>query len=172
MMNLQDALNVALDYENKVRDHYAKGAKEIENPQGKKVFETLAREEQGHVDYLQHCLKQWTEQGKVEPAKLQPVVAPGLAWIEKAKAELQGEQSTRVASANEIELLKVAFELEMTTSNFYRDLVGKLSPQDRPLFDKFLEIEEGHVAIVQAELDAVQGNGFWFDVMEFSLEAG
>jgi rubrerythrin len=172
MMNLQEALTVALDYEHKVRDHYAKGAKAIDNPQGKKVFETLAREEQGHVDYLTHCLTQWTKQGKVDPTDISPVVKPGLAWIEKAKEELKGKHETRVASATEIELLKVAFELEMTTSGFYRDLVGKLPEKDQPLFAKFLEIEEGHVAIVQAELDAVQGMGFWFDVMEFSLEAG
>ena len=33
-----------------------------------------------------------------------------------------------------------------------------------------LEIEEGHVAIVQAELDSLQGMGFWFDMQEFNLE--
>lgn len=171
-MNLQEALNVALDYEHKVRDHYAKGAETIDNPQGKKVFETLAREEQGHVDYLQHCLDQWTKEGKVDPGEIKPVVAPGLAWVEKAKAELQKNPAKRTASENEVSLLKVALELELKTSSFYRDLVGKLPEGDRALFDKFLEIEEGHVAIVQAELDAVQGMGFWFDVMEFDLEAG
>jgi hypothetical protein len=34
-----------------------------------------------------------------------------------------------------------------------------------------LEIEEGHVSIVQAELDSVQGLGYWFDVPEFALES-
>jgi len=171
-MNLQEALNVALEYEHKVRDHYANGAKSIDDPQGKKVFETLAREEQSHVDYLQHCLKQWTELGKVDPGELEPVVAPGAAWIDKAKAELEKKPDKRVASSTEIDLLKVALDLETKTSGFYRELVGKLSDEDRKLFDKFLEIEEGHVTIVQAELDAVQGMGFWFDVMEFNLEAG
>ena len=171
-MNLQEALNIALDYERKVRDHYVNGMKAIDDPQGKKVFKTLAREEQGHVDHLTRCLKQWTEKGIVDPESLTPVVQPGLAWIEKAKDELKTKHETREASANEIELLKVALELELTTSAFYRDLIGKLPEQDQSLFADFLEIEEGHVAIVQAELDAVQGNGFWFDLMEFSLEAG
>jgi rubrerythrin len=171
-MNLQEALAVALDYEHKVRDHYAKGSKTIDNPQGKKVFETLAREEQGHVDYLKRCLQQWSEQGKVDPTEIKPVVAPGLDWVEKAKAELKNNPDKRVASAHELELLKIALQLEMTTSAFYRELVGKLPAADGALFSKFLEIEEGHVTIVQAELDAVQGLGFWFDVMEFQLEAG
>ncbi len=171
-MNLQEALNVALDYEHKVRDHYAKGSEQIENPQGKKVFETLAREEQGHVDYLKHCLKQWSEQGKVDPGEITPVVAPGLDWLHKAKENLQNKQDQRVATGTEIDLLKVALELETTTSAFYRKLVGELPEAERVLFDKFLEIEEGHVTIVQAELDAVQGTGLWFDVMEFQLEGG
>jgi hypothetical protein len=34
----------------------------------------------------------------------------------------------------------------------------------------FLEIEDGHLAIVQAQLDSVQGMGFWFDIAEFRLE--
>ena len=115
---------------------------------------------------------QWSEQGKVDPGKITPVVAPGLDWLDKAKAELQKKPEKRVATANEIELLKVALELEMKTSAFYRELVGSLPADERVLFDKFLEIEEGHVSIVQAELDSVQGLGFWFDMMEFSLEAG
>ena len=44
--------------------------------------------------------------------------------------------------------------------------------EERALFQRFLEIEDGHHAIVQAELDAVQGLGYWFDVQEFKLEAG
>jgi hypothetical protein len=35
-----------------------------------------------------------------------------------------------------------------------------------------MAIEDGHVAIVQAELDSVTQMGFWFDYREFDLEAG
>jgi peptide deformylase len=39
------------------------------------------------------------------------------------------------------------------------------------MFARFLEIEEGHARIVQAEIDTLTGMGFWFDVQEFRLEA-
>ena len=39
-------------------------------------------------------------------------------------------------------------------------------------FGRFLEIEQGHQAIVRAEIDALTGMGFWFDFQEFDLEAG
>jgi hypothetical protein len=45
-----------------------------------------------------------------------------------------------------------------------------LPPEGQELFRRFVEIEEGHVAIVQAEMDLVSGTGFWFDTAEFSLE--
>jgi hypothetical protein len=51
-------------------------------------------------------------------------------------------------------------------------MVGELSGERQRLFARFLEIEEGHVAIVQAEIDAVSGSGFWFDMKEFDLEKG
>ena len=41
-----------------------------------------------------------------------------------------------------------------------------------PLFARFLEIEEGHVNLVQAEMDSLNGLGTWFDVLEVSFEAG
>ncbi len=80
-------------------------------------------------------------------------------------------QSKRPESS-EIQYLQRAFEVEKETSGFYQQMVSELSGEDQQLFERFLKIEEGHLAIVQAEMDAVQGNGFWFDMQEFNLEAG
>jgi rubrerythrin len=171
-MNLQEAIKIALEYENKVRDHYAKGAAAIQDPQGKKVFETLAKEEQGHVDFLNFCLDQWTKTGKVTAKDLKSVLPQGVAWIDEARKRLEKKPSKRVAESGELDLLKIALQMELETSGFYRSLVGKLPADDQALFARFLDIEDGHVAIVQAELDSVQGLGYWFDVQEFALEGG
>jgi hypothetical protein len=45
-----------------------------------------------------------------------------------------------------------------------------LPPEGRPLFERFVEIENGHLAIVQAEMDVVSGLGYWFDMREFNIE--
>jgi hypothetical protein len=51
-------------------------------------------------------------------------------------------------------------------------MVRELPPEGQSLFSRFLEIEDGHGAIVQAEIDNVKQMGFWFDLKEFDLEAG
>jgi rubrerythrin len=76
------------------------------------------------------------------------------------------------AAATEVEHLKRALAAEKETSAFYRKMVAEMPEERRQLFARFLEIEEGHVAIVEAELDAVSGFGFWFGMKEFDLEKG
>ena len=81
-------------------------------------------------------------------------------------------RAEEIAVQSEMDLLKVALELERTTSAFYQSLVDTLSGAHKQLFARFLEIEQGHLLIVQAEIDAMAGHGHWFDFMEFDLEAG
>src|SRR5450631_2254288 len=61
---------------------------------------------------------------------------------------------------------------EDETSSFYGRMVAELPEEGRALFARFLEIETGHGALAQAELDSLTKSGFCFDVAEFDLEAG
>jgi rubrerythrin len=170
-MDLPEALSTAIDYEHKVRDHYAGAASQALDATAKKVFATLAREEQGHVTYLEARLDEWRHTGAVTDAEL-PSILPAPARLQHEAARLaKAARGKDLPAASEVDLLKVALELERTTSAFYRTLVDELPHEHRHLFARFLEIEIGHLAIVQAELDAIAGLGHWFDVMEFSLEA-
>jgi rubrerythrin len=170
-LTVKEALEIAIGFENKVRDHYSKGAQAIQDPQGSKVFAALAKEEQGHVDYLAGQLGQLTTTGSLGEHKLKSIL-PTPEWVREAEAKhRQTASGRRIAEQNELELLKIALQLEDEASTFYHDLVRRLPEGDRPLFEQFLDIEDGHLAIVQSELDAVTGLGFWFDVPEFALEA-
>jgi rubrerythrin len=170
-VNLQGALAVAIDFEKKVRDHYLRGAKDIADPQGRRVFATLGKEEQGHVDYLEHCLAEWKRSGKVPNVALKSILPKGVRWIEEEKKKLASRKDRRPATQTELDALKVALQHEKEAAAFYHKLVAELPQADQALFEKFLGIEDGHLALVQAQLDSVQGMGFWFDVVEFRLEA-
>ncbi len=170
-MNLTEAIGVALDFERKVRDHYYRYAKIIEDPQGRKVFETLGTEEQGHVDYLERCLADWKKSGKVPDVPLKSILPKGVKWIQAERKKIEARPGKRVASVNELDALKTALKYEQDAGAFYHKLVKQLPEDQQPLFSKFLGIEDGHLSIVQAQLDSVTGSGFWFDVMEFRLEA-
>lgn len=170
-MKVNEALKVAIEYEHRVRDHYVSGAAAILDPKGKRMFETLAKEEQGHVDYLESRLAEWTSKGKIEIVALTSIL-PHREWAEAADKRFGKGHEATIAVQAELDLLKVALDLERKTSAFYGELVDTLPAEDKGLFERFLEIEHAHVAIVQAEIDALAGHGTWFDIMEFNLEVG
>ena len=70
----------------------------------------------------------------------------------------------------ELQILTKAFNMETKTSNFYKKMVEELPPEGQKLFAGFVEIEEGHLALVQAEIDYFRKTGYWFDFKEFDME--
>lgn len=171
-MKLEEAIKTAIEYENRVHAVYAEAEKTATDPVGKRIFGVLAREELGHVAYLNACLDSWKKTGRVAPEPLKTAVPPQ-PRIEQGLAQMKGQVTKkREQPSHEVDLLQRAVEAEQTTSSFYKKVVGELDPEGQRLFARFVEIEEGHLAIVRAELDSVTGVGFWFDVPEWQFPDG
>lgn len=168
-MNLEEAISTAIEYENRIVDVYKKYANKFESEIGKKIFETLGKEEEDHVAYLESRLEEWKKDGKITLANLATVV-PDKETIKK-NVKNQKKIAKQESVDSEIEYFEKALEMEQKTSAFYRDMVAKLPADQQELFQKFVEIEEAHEAIVSAEIDNARGLGFWFDFMEFDLES-
>ena len=166
-MSLEEAIRTAIDYETRVRDAYLNSVGDIGDDTGRRVFEVLGNEEQGHIDYLESRLAEWKKAGKVSLCKLKTVV-PAKDVIEAGVKKLDSHLSIR-DYGTEREVLKKALALEQETSAFYRRMVSELG-EDGALFAPFLDIEEGHQAVVQAELDYLNRTGTFFDFQEFNLE--
>lgn len=169
-MTLEQAIQTAIDYETRVRDLYLDAAGKATEEVGTKIFEVLAKEEQGHLDYLMVRFDEWERTGKVNSPELATIlptrdrIAAGVKLLDKV---MDGPDWTL-----ELELLRKALEAESTTGAFYKSMVEGLDEDGQRLFRPFMEIEDAHYDIVQAQIDALSGMGFWFDFMEFDLEAG
>lgn len=168
---LDQAIQTAIEFEKKVLNVYKDAGKKIADPVGQRVFQQLAKEEAGHVAYLQSRLTEWQKSGHIDLEELRTVV-PNKERIAEGQKRIAKSMRGKRGAATEVEHLQRALATEKETSAFYRRMVSELSGERQEMFARFLEIEEGHVAIVQAEIDAVGGFGFWFDMQEFDLEKG
>lgn len=169
-MDIGEALATALTYEHKVRDHYVKCAQKVVDPKGHKIFATLASEEQSHVDFLEKRQQELKSTGALQAGDITTLVPPREKLQEEIKKLRAVPAHGSTAAKAEIDFLKEALELERQTSSFYGRMFDEMDATHRPLFARFLEIEQGHLLIVQAEIDALAGHGHWFDFMEFTLE--
>jgi rubrerythrin len=169
-MKLDHAIKLALEYESGVHQIYLEAMNKTADETAKRIFRVLCEEEMGHLKYLQARLKEWEEQGKIKVKKL----ATSIPAREAISAGLQDLRQTVKPRATrqilELELLKKALDAEIKASNFYKEMVSKLDGDAKELFKRFVEIEEGHEAIVRAEINSVSNLGFWFDTPEFRLE--
>ncbi len=168
-MTIEEAIHTAIELENNVRDVYHDAAQKVTDPAGKKIFTVLAKEEQRHVDYLEDQMKHWRETGKVNPTRLNTAV-PSHAEIDHASHNLSIVLSQE-DRGTEMDLLRRALAAEHETSGFYKKMVAELTEEGKKLFEHFVDIEEGHVTIVQAEMDSINGTGAWFDALEVNLES-
>jgi len=169
-MNIEEAIKTSIEYEGKVAAVYNKYADKFQSEIGAKIFRTLGKEEEDHVAYLKAKLAEWQESGQVSIEAVNTLV-PDQETLKKNVKKLK-KIAKQENIDNEIEYFQKALEMEVKTSNFYKSLVADLPKEYQPMFERFVEIEEGHEAIVRAEIDNARGLGFWFDFQEFDLEAG
>ena len=134
---------------------------------GRRVFKVLGDEEQGHVDFLESQLAELKKTGTISSNNLKTVV-PSQEIIEKGLKQLDGSLRENKFET-ELEMLKKALVLEHETSDFYRKMFEEVDSHCE-FFKSFLEIEDGHTAIVQAEINYLTKTGMFFDFMEFNME--
>lgn len=158
----------ALKFEEKIRDLYREASSMIDDERGKSIFNALAEDEQSHVDFLQYSLKQLRANDTIDVKRLGTAIPEQNlidANIEKMKGEIPTQMLGDVKTA-----LNSALKMEKETSAFYRDSRDKSEGAIREIFQKFVEIEDRHVDVVQIEIDHAMHNGMWFDFMEVDLE--
>lgn len=168
-MTLEQAIQQAIEYEIRVRNAYREAAAVTSDEGGTRMFSLMAAEEERHVQYLEAKRSQTVISGHLTVDDLLSAI-PDVDAIRSAVHKMKS-QLAAADQGRSVELLEQARALEIETSDFYRRMVAELSSDARAFFQRFLEIEEGHLALVDAEIQAVKGMGYWFDVAEFSLES-
>lgn len=167
-MTIEEAIKTAIKLEIQVRDVYQDAAESSKNPVGKRIFSLLASEEQGHHDYLKAKLNEWEKNGKITAEELNSAIPSKkdiLAFVSRLKDDMSAEDR-----GSELQMLSKAFDLESKTNDFYKKMTIELPLEGKHMFSRFVEIEEDHLAIVQAEIDYLTKTGYWFDMKEFDME--
>ena len=158
----------ALEYEEKIRDLYLEAAGKIDDERGKGIFTGLAEDEQSHVDFLNYSLEQLRADSAIDVNRLQTAI-PARKLIDKNIEKMKAEIPVRMLGDIKT-VLNSALKLEKETSAFYKDSRDKSEGPIREILNKFYEIEERHVDVVQIEMDHAMQNGMWFNFMEMDLE--
>ncbi len=167
-MTLEEAIHAAMAYETEIRDLYRQASQATSDAVGQHVFGILAQDEQHHLDYLGRRLKEIEKTGRLSVEGLSSAV-PSPAVFADHLAAIKDRLAIEDRK-DEKRMLAKALQVEIETSGFYRRMAREMADEARVMFARFLEIEEGHIAAVQAQLDYLSGTGYWLDFKEFDME--
>jgi rubrerythrin len=166
-MTIEEAIKTAIEYETKIRDLYKAAAESTQDPAATRIFNALGDDEQGHLAYLEDRLRQWRKTGRITAERLETTIPSREVIsreVEKLKPRLAEDDQK-----SEKQMFSKALHLEVETSRFYEQMVAEMTDEGQKMFARFVEIENGHIDMVQAELDYISGTGYWFDVKEFDM---
>jgi len=167
-MEIEEAIKTAIGFETRIVEIYKEAYEKISTDSGRRLVEALFEDEKNHLEYLQHKLEQFMRDGIITLDRLESVIPPKEVIVREV-AKLK--QKISEGSRSDIkQIISRALSLEIETSEFYRRMVGELSEEGKELFAHFLEIEEAHITLVQAEFDYFNNTGYWFDIKEFDME--
>ncbi len=165
-MDSQDIFKSALTYEKKIRDLYLSAVDTIDDDRGKDLFTALAKDEQSHVDFLEYSLETLASAGQLDIDKLITTLP---STVEDDVSRMKGKIPEQMLGDIK-RALNAALALEVETSQFYKKSCENSQGQVKEILQKFYEIEQAHVELVQIQLDYATGNGYWFNFMETDME--
>jgi len=167
-----EALDFALKFEREGKEFYEKAAKITDNPLGKEIFQTLAKEEVLHMKKIEEVYQNIEKEGGWDQ-RITAICDSKL--LKTAFAEAMEKIDTEIkASTSDLDALKKAMEMEERGENLYKDLADKAVDPLEKRFYLTLSVEErSHFLVILDSYDYLSDPSGWFAKKERSgLDGG
>lgn len=166
-MGAIDALKLAIERERGANRHYRQAADMAKDSDGKRMFGWLAKEEARHLAKLRQQLKSVLDNDR---------------WLEwkRASAPLARREfpspseasGTIDISVGERDALRHAIESEQESVAFYKEAVDSTPDlHGKTMFKSLAREEEGHLALLEEELDWIIKSRKYFTIHRFALRS-
>ncbi len=163
-----EILRSAIKSEEAAAMKYLELAVKIKSTAGKDLFIRLAMDEIKHKEFLEKELNSYLQDKKSCPVEIDRTLIEDIV----PKLPKSGYAIYQKEEVGELEALQAALELERKSVETYSAALKEIEDKNmKELLKRFVEIEEAHYTLIQTEIDSIKNSGYWFDFMEFSVEA-
>ena len=151
---IAEGLARALQTESDGYHFYTMAARTIQDEKGRRIFETLAQEENAHFRYLKAQYDSYTKTGQPDPAAELP-----------ERADLSGENPifsegirSRISDAHfEMTALSIGMQLELSSQRFYTEQAKATSdPKTAEFYRELADWESEHYHALSRQNEALK----------------
>ena len=166
-MKAVDALKLGIERENGANKFYQKATQATRDQNGKNMFDWLAKEELRHLARLRQQMKSVLDNNKWLEWKR--VTAPMNKTEFPSISEATG---TTTIDASEMDALRQGIKSEQDAIAFYKDAEDSTPDlKGKNMFRALGKEEEGHLSLLEEELQWLTQSRKYFTVHRFQLRA-
>jgi len=158
--NVKDAILTAIQMEKDGYSFYIKAASQTDSDMGKTIFESLAQDEQRHLEVFQKMFED-----KVSESEWNDLVdsSKKYAKIPIFPTDLN-DASGMDAESTELDALRMAMDAEKEAIEYYGKIRKNLENQDvKNVIDEIIEQEKNHYSLLEKEFNHINTTGYWFE---------
>ena len=160
-----EALEIALTNEKREGEFYRKHAERTKDPLGKKMFNTLADDENEHYNRNLELHKKLSNEGKWPETV--PLKVKDTEVKDVVKSVVDGVDTSAEANTDDLEAVKIAIEFEAKGEAFYKNLRESVEdPQEQTFYGLLESIEREHRLSLQDTYEYFKDPEGWFERME------
>jgi rubrerythrin len=166
-----EAIETAIQIERDGLAFYTEAAERTDDPQGKRMFQTLAKDESAHLELFEHAREALLNQATWLSPEQVAAISPRRS-IRQPVFPVGDQVEAAEVPEYQLDALRRGIQAEEDSIAFYREQMRQIDdPDGKAMYAFLVEQEEGHRVILQGEYDYLTRTGFWFDIREFDLEA-
>ena len=155
---IAEGLYKAMQAEVDGHNFYRMAAQNTNDPQGKEIFERLAKEEMEHVQFLKAQYKAFLDSKKPDTAVKLPITT---ALSEKSGIFSDHFKSRLKEAHYEMSALSIGIQLELSAIQFYKEQSEKVSdPVVKSFYRELADWESRHYQILTRQHDDLKED-YW-----------
>ena len=160
-----NAFEIAKKMETDAIRFYAEAAQKTNHPAGKKMFETIIKDEKRHLEIVNNLLKGMD----IHIEDVHPIKN-----IKTVFESMKDEMMERVkATSDDLEAFKIGMQMEKEGLEFYTNLLAEATTEkEKNLYEKLIHEEEEHYNIFANTYDFLNDTGNWFMWEDHSIVEG
>jgi rubrerythrin len=170
------AIETAIQIEKDGLTFYTEAARQTDDPNGKKMFKSLAKDEAAHLKLFQDARKGLIAENKWLAPEQVEAISPRRFGGPQSERPLIFPTADKVKTVeipeHQLAALRRGIQAEEDSIAFYSKQIAQVDDLDaQAMYAYLIEQEQSHRMILQGEYDYLTRTGFWFDIREFDIES-
>jgi len=158
--NVKEAILTAIQMEKDGYSFYIKAASQTESGMGKTIFESLAQDEQRHLDVFQKMFED-----KVSQSEWNDLVDSSKKYKKIPIFPTDLNEAPGIdAESTELDALRMAMDAEKEAVEYYGKIKENLTDEDvKNVINEIIEQEKNHYSLLEKEFNHLSSTGFWYE---------